>query len=107
MAPQTTSPERRVESVARYARSAADFCQSITPIGGDMGYGHPGGLHGPSTSSLSNVPVSSPLINPWAEVAIPMYFEQSDTPGKEAPLPPQDRVGQGQPDQHQASSSWQ
>ncbi|KAK2691840.1 hypothetical protein QWA68_009139 [Fusarium oxysporum] len=45
-------PERRVESVARYARSAADFCQSITPIGGDMGYGHPGGLHGPSTSSL-------------------------------------------------------
>ncbi|KAF5603074.1 hypothetical protein FPCIR_1572 [Fusarium pseudocircinatum] len=52
LAPQTTSPESRVESVARYARSAADFCQSITPIGGDMGYGHPGGLHGPSTSSL-------------------------------------------------------
>ncbi|EWG36325.1 hypothetical protein FVEG_14653 [Fusarium verticillioides 7600] len=49
---QQVFPESRVEAVARYARSAADFCQSITPIGGDMGYGHPGGLHGPSTSSL-------------------------------------------------------
>ncbi|EWZ52031.1 uncharacterized protein FRV6_03232 [Fusarium oxysporum] len=83
------------------------FAKASPPLEGTWDTATPVDCMGPPPRVSCNVPVSSPLINPWAEVTIPMYFEQSDTPGKEAPLPPQDRVGQGQPDQHQASSSWQ
>lgn len=62
------------------------FAKASPPLEGTWDTATPVDCMGPPHRVSCNVPVSSPLINPWAEVTIPMHFEQSDA-GKRSSLP--------------------
>lgn len=67
------------------------FAKASPPLEGTWDTATPVDCMGPPPRVSCNVPVSSPLINPWAEVTIPMHFEQSD--GREKKLPSLRRAG--------------
>jgi hypothetical protein len=61
------------------------FAKASPPLEGTWDTATPVDCMGPPPRVSCNVPVSSPLFNPWAEVTIPMHFEQSDAGKRSSP----------------------